>query len=537
MRKLMVLLMVMCLMLGGFAVAEGQEPEIVILYTNDVHCAIDDNLGYARVAGLRDELEAAGKTVFVVDAGDAVQGGPIGTLSKGEYIINIMNKVGYDVMVPGNHEFDYGMDRFFELVEMANFDVISANFVDITADESKLYASVTYEVGDMKIGFLGISTPKTITSSTPAYFQNEAGEFIYGFMQDTDGAALYEWVQGAVDALRAEADMVVVLGHLGIDDSCSPWMSSELIVNTNGIDIFIDGHSHSEIPQEFVKNKDGKDVLLTSSGTKINNIGMVEIAGGKVASQLVTEAPVSADVEAYIAEIRTEFDGLLNTIVASTNVDLVISDPETGVRIVRNAETNLGDLCADGYRTLSGADAAFVNGGGVRAVITAGDITYGQILNVHPFGNAMCMVKTTGQQILDALEMGARNVPDENGGFLQVSGVTYEIHTYVPSSVVLDENGLFSGVTGEYRVKNVTIGGEALVLDKEYTLASHNYMLKNGGDGFTMFKNDEVILDEVMLDNQVLITYITEVLNGVVGEEYANPYGEGRIVAVAEKAE
>ena len=199
---------------------------------------------------------------------------------------------------------------------------------------------------------------------------------------------------------------------------------------------------------------------------------------------------------------------------------------------MRNAETNLGDLCADAYRYVSGADVALVNGGGIRTDILAGDITYDDIISVHPFGNELCMVEATGQQILDALEMGARVTPEENGGFLQVSGLTYEIHTDMESTVKLDENGMFQGMLGDYRVQNVMIGDEPLDPDKTYTVASHNYMLKNAGDGINMFTECELLLEDIMLDNQVLITYITEGLGGVVGEEYAEPYGQGRIVAV-----
>ena len=226
--------------------------------------------------------------------------------------------------------------------------------------------------------------------------------------------------------------------------------------------------------------------------------------------------------------------------MAKSDVELTINDPEAvdengqPIRIIRNAETNLGDLCADAYRDQGDADVAFVNGGGIRVSIPAGDITLGDILQVHPFGNALCVVEATGQQILDALEWGARNVPGENGGFLQVSGLTYEIHTYIESSCTADENGLFTGVDGEYRVKNVKVAGEDLDLTKTYTVASHNYMLKDGGDGFTMFQGCNLLQDEIKLDNQVLIDYITGTLEGVVGEQYAEPYGEGRIVGVAE---
>ena len=529
----------------SMGMAAGAEGDIVVLYTNDVHCAVaqdDENqvLGYAKVAALKEELEEAGSEVILVDAGDAIQGEAIGTLSSGEYLVQIMDEVGYDIAVPGNHEFDYGMEQFLKLAEEADYDYISANFTDLTTGEPVFDAYEIEEEGGVKIAFVGVCTPKTITSSTPVYFQNDAGEYIYGFQQDETGTALDDCVQSAVDAARAEgADYVIAVTHLGIEAECSPWMSTELIGNTNGIDVVLDGHSHSTIEGDLVKNKDGANVLMTSTGTKLSAIGKLTIAeDGALSSELVYDYEGSdPEVEAFIAGIQAEFEETLNQVVAKTDVALVINEPSTldkeeKIRLVRNAETNLGDLCADAYRYVSGADVALVNGGGIRTDILAGDITYDDIISVHPFGNELCMVEATGQQILDALEMGARVTPEENGGFLQVSGLTYEIHTDMESTVKLDENGMFQGMLGDYRVQNVMIGDEPLDPDKTYTVASHNYMLKNAGDGINMFTECELLLEDVMLDNQVLITYITEGLGGVVGEEYADPYGQGRIVAV-----
>lgn len=529
----------------SMGMAAGAEGDIVVLYTNDVHCAVaqdDENqvLGYAKVAALKEELEEAGSEVILVDAGDAIQGEAIGTLSSGEYLVQIMDEVGYDIAVPGNHEFDYGMEQFLKLAEEADYDYISANFTDLTTGEPVFDAYEIEEEGGVKIAFVGVCTPKTITSSTPVYFQNDAGEYIYGFRQDETGAALYDCVQSAVDAARAEgADYVIAVTHLGIEAECSPWMSTELIGNTNGIDVVLDGHSHSTIEGDLVKNKDGANVLMTSTGTKLSAIGKLTIAeDGALSSELVYDYEGSdPEVEAFIAGIQAEFEETLNQVVAKTDVALVINEPSTldkeeKIRLVRNAETNLGDLCADAYRYVSGADVALVNGGGIRTDILAGDITYDDIISVHPFGNELCMVEATGQQILDALEMGARVTPEENGGFLQVSGLTYEIHTDMESTVKLDENGMFQGMLGDYRVQNVMIGDEPLDPDKTYTVASHNYMLKNAGDGINMFTECELLLEDIMLDNQVLITYITEGLGGVVGEEYAEPYGQGRIAAV-----
>ena len=549
MKKLLSLLLTLALLLSGAALAETAQPaltqDLVVLFTSDVHCGVDAGFGYAGLAAVRDAM-AADNHVLLVDNGDSIQGEPIGTMTTGESNIQLMNAVGYDIATIGNHEFDYGMDRFLELTQEASFPYVSANF---THDGELVFDPyVIKEFDGVKVAFVGITTPKTITSSTPAYFQDEEGNFVYGFMQDDSGEALYAGVQSAVDAARAEgAAYVVAMAHLGIEAGCAPWMSTDVIANTTGIDAMLDGHSHSLLEQEVVKNKDGEDVLLAACGTKLQAIGYLRIATDGTLSTglyqwnndvaLPELLGLEGEVRTAVDEAGAALESRLGEVVASTAVDLVISDPETGVRIVRNAETNLGDLCADAYRILSGADVAFVNGGGVRDVIVAGDITLNDILKVHPFGNAMCVVEATGQQILDALEWGARVVPEENGGFLQVSGLTYEIHTYISSSCTQDENGMFTGVSGEYRVKNVMVGGEPLDLEKTYTLASHNYMLKNAGDGFTMFQGCALLQDEVMLDNQVLINYITQTLDGVVGEAYADPYGEGRIVAVPEAPE
>ena len=548
-RKILALALVLVLLLAGCgsaapaetpAPAESAAPaedsaylgldnDIVILYTNDVHCGVDDNLGYAGLATVKNALEAQGKHVVLVDNGDAVQGDTIGTLSNGEYIIDIMNEAGYDVATPGNHEFDYGMDQFLALTEKANFPYVSANFVDADGN-TVLDPYVIKDVAGVKIAFVGISTPKTITTSTPKYFQDDNGNYIYGFMQDETGEKLYTAVQSAVDAARAEgAQIVIAMAHLGIEEDCSPWTSSEVIVNTTGIDAVLDGHSHSMLACEKVKNKDGQEVILTSTETKLAYIGCLTIKDdGSMTSTLISDN----GMKDFVGGIQEEFEELVNTVVASTAVDLVIKDPASGERIVRVTETNLGDLCADAYRAMSGADVAIVNGGGVRADIPAGDITYGQIIAVHPFGNEMCVVECTGQEILDALELGCSKLPAESGGFLHVSGMTYTIDLNVESSVKLDENGMFVSVEGDRRVTEVTIGGEPLDPEKTYTLASHNYKLKDCGDGYSMFADNVFLQDSVMIDNQVLINYIVNVLGGTVGEEYADPYGQGRITII-----
>jgi 2',3'-cyclic-nucleotide 2'-phosphodiesterase (5'-nucleotidase family) len=528
--------------------ASARSADVVILFTSDVHCGVDQGFGYAGLAAVRDYLVKKGDSVILVDNGDNIQGEPIGTMTKGQALVDLMGQMGYSIAIPGNHEFDYGMDQFLALAKKSKVEYISCNFNREGELVFKPY--VIRSLGGAKVAFVGVTTPKTLTSSTPRYFQNENGEFIYGFFQDETGEGVYNAVQKAVDAARAEgADYVVVMGHMGDEEECHPWTYSDVIANTTGINAFLDGHSH-DTNQVVMKNKDGEDVLRSACGTKLSCIGWCRIAkDGKITTGLYTwnnsgSAPEMLGLQNKMAKAvkaaGAKLDKKLKEVVASSAVLLTVNDPtavdDNGkpIRMVRRAETNLGDLCADAYRIQSGADVAFVNGGGVRANIPAGKITLSNILSVHPFGNAMCVIEVKGQQILDALEWGARKVPGENGGFLQVSGLSYEIHSYIPDPCKADENTMFAGIEGERRVQNVLVGGEPIDPEATYTLASHDYMLLNGGDGYSMFAGAPVLQDRVKLDNQVLIDYITETLGGVIGEEYEDLTGEGRIVIVEE---
>ena len=489
---------------------------------------------------------------MLVDDGDAIQGEPIGTMTKGEGIIDIMNAVGYDLAIPGNHEFDYGMDNFLALTEKADFQYLSCNF---NKEGELVFAPYAIKEFDgVKFAFIGVTTPMTLRSSTPRYFMDENGNFIYGFMQDETGEQVYAAVQKAVDDARAEgAKYVIVMAHMGNEAECSPWMYSDVIANTTGIDVWLDGHSH-DFDQVVMQDKDGTDVVRSACGTKLGSIGVLTFgAEGFVSAGLMSwdqsiAAPAlfglqNAGADAVKAE-TTELDEVLQTVVAKTAVDLYINDPtevtEEGkpIRIIRRAETNLGDLCADAYLDQSGeADIAFVNGGGIRVQLNAGDLTLNNILTVHPFGNSLTVIEVTGQQVLDALEWSVHSLPGEFGGFDQVAGLTFEYDATIESPVIEDDSKMFAGVddTKERRVRNVLVGGEPLDPEKTYKLASHDYQLLNNGDGYTMFAGAKVLQESVKLDNQVLIDYITETLGGVVGEGYDNPYGQGRIVSVGQE--
>lgn len=525
--------------------AETESLGVVILHTNDVHCgfeADDSTFGAADLAAYKARLESEGYDVILADAGDFVQGGVIGTLSDGEYPMQIMNELGYDVAIPGNHEFDFGMDNFLKLANEAEFPYISVNFTDLRTNKKPFSAYKIIEAGGLKIAFIGLTTPETPSSSTPTNFMDENGNYIYGFLGGDDGTALYTAVQDAINSAYADgADYVFAIGHMGDYVYDEKWSSRTVIEHTSGLSAFIDGHSHSVL-EDFVEDKDGKSVPLASTGTKLENIGKITITDNEMTCELIEKSDytVSADENTaenkayrnmtdFIAGINAQYGELIGTVVARTDVELTINDPETGERAVRSAETNLGDLCADAYRAATGAEIALVNGGGVRANIAVGDITYGNIIDVQPFGNSLCVVEATGQQILDCLEMGALHCPEEDGSFIQVSGLTYQINKSVPSSVKTDKDGNFIGIDGEYRVCNVFVGEKPLDLNKTYTVASHNYYLLSYGGGMTMFRDCKLVAKEIALDNQALIDYITENLGGTVGEKYSNPRGSGRI--------
>ena len=540
------------------AATATQPGAIVIVHTNDVHCAVDDNLGYAKLVNYAKTMRSTygANNVTLVDAGDAVQGKAMGTLTNGEYLIDIMNECGYDFAIPGNHEFDYGMTQFNTLVARANAKYLSCNFTDLRTGNLMFdaYAMREYDtaVGKKKVAYLGICTPESLTKSSPAHFQ-EDGIYRYGFCEDDSGTKLYDAVQSAVDQARADgADYVVALAHLGQDGVTPRWTSTSVAANTSGIDVVIDGHSH-ELYAQTPLNKNGEPVLVTQTGTQLVGIGQVVIdpANGTIAAyasndtETVTASTakgtasivkawdgIDADTAAFIAGLQADLAKITERVIGRSDVRLVALEDDDYTWAVRAHETNLGDFVADAYLALAWhggvmADIGFVNGGGIRANIEPGDVTYGDLINVQPYNNQLCYVDTLGQNILDALEAGVANLPNPSGGLQHVSGLAYTVRTDIPSSVQMP-GGKFGGVTGEYRVRDVLVNGEPLDVNRRYKLVSHTFLLVEGGDGLTMFMNDEAVLLD--LDNKALIEYIQYDLKGTIGGEYADPDGQGRIV-------
>lgn len=542
---LLLLAVLLCSLLACSGSQEEQTQDIIILYTNDVHCAVDENIGFAGLAAYRNACLKKTPYVTLADVGDAIQGNTLGTVSHGEYAVTLMNEIGYDFAVLGNHEFDFGMERLSEHMKNAKAQYLGCNIRYTGDGETALEGLKPYEIlsyGDTQVAFIGVSTPESIVSSTPSYFM-EHGSFVYDFYAGDGGKRLYNCVQAYVDECREQgADYVILLSHLGDDISASPYTSVELIGQTEGVDAVLDGHAHHEIPCRVERNRAGKDVLLSSTGTGMKNIGQLTIStAGNLTVGLITDYAVKdSSIQTAVATVKGQYEEQLLQTVAES--DHVLSCYEGDIRLVRNRETAIGNFCADAYRWISGADIAFVNGGGIRADLPSGQITYADLIAVNPFGNTLCMAEVTGQAIADALEFSCRftqkqsaedgRATGEFGGFLQVSGLRFTIDTGISSSVVTDDNGMFVSLGKERRVKNVEVLGKdgayaPLVPEKIYTVASQNYMIKRMGDGYTMFAGCQLPIDEGMQDYQILIDYMTEALGGIISEKYAAP--EGRI--------
>lgn len=484
-----------------------QSDDIIILYENDVHCEIE---GYAVLSAMRNELKQQYEHVGVVSSGDFLQGGSLGSISKGEYIVRLMNLVGYDAIALGNHEFDYGLDRLYELAELLDTKPVCANFKKIGEGTCfEPYSIVSY--GDVNIAYIGITTPETPDkTSFPTQFLDENKNPIYTFSK-TDLASV---VQQSIDQARAEgADFVIALSHLG-DDSEVGYNAIDLVSETVGFDVVLDAHSHSVIASDILIDRGGNEVVYTSTGTKFANIGKLTISGESITTELIPldENSVTDPVlDECIDRIMREYEEVGNKKAAECAFDLITHDSE-GNRLVRVSETNLGNLISDAFRHVLGADIAYFNGGGIRSHIEAGEITFNDLLNVLPFNNTGVVVEIDGATVLQMLDVAVAQWPEENANFPHVSGMTFYVNTSSETSEKVYNVKILNSESGVY---------EPLELDRTYTIASNNFILLENGDGMTMFEGAKVISDTGILDVEILERYVVEHLGGVIGEEYA----------------
>ena len=532
------------LLIVALAGCQRKQP-IVILYENDAHCAVE---GYARLAGQRDAERQHTPYVAIVSSGDFAQGNTVGSLTKGEAIVRIMNAVGYDYLTIGNHEFDYTVPQMQHLSELLTAKTLCCNFSRYEEDNDDkddrdnddLYPA--YEVKDFggtKVGFIGVATPSTFRSSTPTYFIDDNGNLLYNFHQ-TD---TYECVQEAVNDAREEgAEIIIVLSHLGDDPEVA--YSRGLIAATHGIDVVLDGHAHHVLNERLVNDR-GDSVTLTSTGTKFAYIGRLTIdTDNRVTTELLPISDchrVNQAVQDTVLAIQQELEARVNAPVGTTAFALADRDNQDH-RLVRKQETNLGDFMADVARYTTGANIGVCNGGGLRAGLYNETITFGNIVSIWPFNNTMRVVECTGQQLLDAFEVSAANLPRENGDFMHVSGLRYTINPHVPTSVIWDDNRMFNGVGKTRRIAKMEVfmlaGGESDKLPYEqrgtwqqvnpnavYTIGGQSYIIAcSGASGMFAKMRLLPVEGEPVNDVDAVCTYI-QAMGGTINDVYRRPQG------------
>ncbi|MBR1517360.1 MAG: bifunctional metallophosphatase/5'-nucleotidase, partial [Bacteroidales bacterium] len=462
--------------------------------------------------------------VALVSNGDFVSGSALGAYSRGEYIVRVINAVGYDYLTLGNHEFDYQIPQLHHFVSTLTAQTLCCNFQSTASHKPVFQDYAIRKFGRVKVAFIGVTTPSTPSSSSPIYFKDSQGHFAYTFCQDS----LVEVIQHRVDRARRQgADYVVLLSHIGDDDV--PPTSPEIIARTSGISVVLDGHSHSTIPQRKVVNRVGDTVLLSSTGTAFVNIGCLIIdADGHVSTRLIpTKEIVEEDkkVARVVDAVRAEYRQVGERHVGVSHVEMPSADVDRG-RITRFEETALGDFCADAFRHILDADIGWCNGGAFRKGINRGELTFNDLYSVFPFNNKVLKASLSGQDIADALEAASALLPHANGRFAQVSGLRYTVDTSVASSVIFDSVDVFVSVSGARRVSDIQVLNrrtghyEPLAYDQRYTIASTDYVLLLMGAGM-VFPSLRIEETARHTDAQTIEQYLVRDLGGVIPTRYA----------------
>ena len=525
--------------------------DIIILHLNDVHCGVNDNIGYDGFVLYRDELYKKYPNIISVYVGDHIQGGTLGSISEGSAIINIMNKVGFDVAILGNHEFDYGIDQLSKLGENITSKYISSNFCYKKNKTSIFNPYKIIEKGGKKIAFIGVLTPLTFSKTYLSTLRDSNGDAIYDFLTGNNVQELYDRVQENVNKARKEegADYVILLTHIGME--LEQYTSDELLSKIENVDAVLDGHTHL-IYNITKKDINNKNIHISQTGTKLQSIGKLIIKNdGTIISEIIQDIPepsdksnaikltrggkeiwVNKDMNNFINSIFNIYEDELNILYGSSEYDLLIrpeGTTDSHFIYCRYQECTVGNLLADAFKSAGKSDAAIVNGGGVRSSINKGDLTRSQIMAVAPFFNNLIVKMLPGQCILDALEFGVSKHPTSSGGFPQVSGISYDIDTSLNSKVETDSQGLFLKITGKRKVTNVKINGEEIDPNKNYSISMSDF-IGNGGDGYTMMAKYEVFKEGLLTDTDAIAYYIKNDLKGIIPAEYKNFQGRINLV-------
>ena len=535
---------------------EELSDDIIILHTNDVHCSIKDSIGYDGLMLYKKELKKRYKHVLTVDAGDHIQGGAIGLLSKGLDIIDIMNTIEYDVVTIGNHEFDYGIAQLNICEEKLNCGYISANFCYRKNKTTIFPPYKIVDLGDKKIGFIGVTTPQTLSKTYLHNIVDEDGKMLYDFLAENEGQELYNTIQGYIDEVKLKgANYAILLCHLGNEgDAAEKYTTNALISHISGIDAVIDGHTH-KIYNTATKDKEGKDILLTQTGTKLTHLGVIKISKDGIISEMLSEIPkpeyieyrpdfrdnilryVDPDMYKILSDIIDSHSDELKEKIGYTDFDLTINTDQSGdssKQKSRSEENTLCDLVADAIRYIGNGDISMINAGSIRADLMKGDITFQNILDILPFSEDIIIKEVLGSDILDSLEFGMKNLPGKSSIFPQVSGISFRVDLSIKSPIIVDDDEMFVKVEGTRRVSNVMIGDKPLDVNKKYNISFDNY-IANGGDGFSMFNKYEELSSTLKTDNQAFMIYIKDVLNGIIPDKYRTT--QGRIIIINDSKE
>ena len=521
---------------------ENNKNDIIIIHTNDVHCGILNNIGYDGLMLFKKELQAKYENVLLVDDGDHIQGGAVSFLSRGSDIIKIMNELEYDVSTIGNHEFDYKLDQLYNLSKSLNNSYINSNFCFRKNKKPIFDPYKVINIGNKKIGFIGVLTPLTFNQTFLHTLLDENDNYIYDFLTERNGQELYETVQNYINELRdkEQVDYVIILSHLGFKGDQEEFGSEALLRNIVGVDAIIDGHSH-QVYNKYSKDKSGKDVIITQTGTKLSNVGLLIIRDGKITSELYSEIPLYEGYENYDIDIRNgkkryidpDMNKFLRDIIKSheketeeivghTDFDMIAIDEK---RIIsRIQENNLCDLIADSFINYIHSDICIFDSNNVQNNFLKGDITYGDIINILPYSNLLVEMKVPGKEILDVLEYGMKYLPNASGKFLQVSGIKFKVYDNIPSPVKVDAFDNFVKIEGERRVFDVFVGNEKLDENKIYKLTLPDYMA-NGGSGFTMLTKYNISNYTEGFISEVFKNYIQKDLNKKIPDIYNTTHG------------
>ena len=552
--KLLLLLYLTKIIISLPRKTEELSDDIVLIHLNDVHCGINDKIGYDGFVLYRRELQKKYKYVISIDVGDHIQGGAFGSISEGEAIIKIMNEIKFDVAILGNHEFDYKIEQLTKLGKNINSKYICANFC---YKKNKTHVYDPYkiiEVGEKKIGFIGVLTPLTFSKTYLSSIKDEEGEPLYDFLVSNGDQELYDKIQEYINELRNEkkVNYVILLTHLGM--GLDKYPSDELLSKLSGVDAVLDGHTHL-VYNVTSKDKENKDIHITQTGTKLETIGQLIIkTDGSLIAETISSVPkpdnditgainvtrankerwVDENMANFMKNVLSEYEEVLNTVIGYSDYELINQEGSAEAPIIysRTRECGLGDLISDAIESAGEGDFAIINGGSVRNNLKKGNITKGGIIEALPWFNNIVIKELPGQVILDALEYGVRNYPKINGGFIQVSsGLSFNFNPDINSTVVTDSTGMYKNISGERRVFNVKIKGEKIDPKKNYSVAMYEY-LATGGGGYSMFSDYEITREALVTDTHALSNFIEYDLKGEIPEKYTE--SQGRIIATNE---